>query len=126
MSIYFCPSNWLQILGEEAYSGVRINVTKHLYNYNTVQVGLILCDFFLCNFALAHRPYSDHFSSLKDNFRFNAIWHTLSTAVLFCRRLAESDVTFMPSVMCTDYLDCDTITGADIAPFQRHWLLLQT
>jgi hypothetical protein len=46
-----------------------------------------------------------HFSNLRDNFRFNAIWHRLSVVMLiFCRRLAGSDVTVTPSVTCVDWL----------------------
>jgi len=58
-----------------------------------------------------------HFSNLCDNFlfnticdrwyvitfQFNVIWHTRSMATLVvCWRLAESDVTVMPSVMFMD------------------------
>jgi len=40
------------------------------------------------------------FLNLQHNFWFIAIWHGQSLAALiFCRRLAESDVTAMPSVM---------------------------
>jgi hypothetical protein len=40
---------------------------------------------------------------LHDTFQFNAIWHRPSVFVLiFCKRLAGSDVTVTPSVMCMD------------------------
>jgi hypothetical protein len=46
-----------------------------------------------------------HFSNLRDNFHFNAIWHRQSVAALiFCRRLAGSDITVTPSVTCMDWL----------------------
>jgi len=46
-----------------------------------------------------------HFWNSRSNFRFNAIWHRqFVTALIFCRRLAESGVTVMPSVMCMDWL----------------------
>jgi hypothetical protein len=41
-----------------------------------------------------------HFSNLHDNFLFDVILHRLSLVILiFCRRLAESDVTIMSSVI---------------------------
>jgi hypothetical protein len=61
-----------------------------------------------------------HFSNLRDNFlfntichrwyvitfQFNVIWHTWSMATLvLCWRLATSDVTVIPSVMCMDWLN---------------------
>jgi hypothetical protein len=56
-------------------------------------------------FALTWLEHLHHFSNLCDNFQFNAIWHRRSMAALiFCRRLAESDVTVAPSVMCMDWL----------------------
>ena len=71
----------------------------------TVQAGLILGNFFLHDFALTCFENVHHFLHLRDNFQFNAIWHIQSMVTLiFCRRLAESDVTFMPSVMCMDGL----------------------
>jgi hypothetical protein len=46
-----------------------------------------------------------HVSNLCSNFQFNMIWHRLSVAALiFCRRLAERDVTVTPSVMCMGWL----------------------
>jgi hypothetical protein len=46
-----------------------------------------------------------HFLNLRNNFRFNAIWHRRSVvALIFCRRLAGSDVTVTPSVTCMDWL----------------------
>ena len=46
-----------------------------------------------------------HFSNLCDNFQFNTIWHRWSMAALiFCRRLVESDVTVTPTVICMDWL----------------------
>ena len=71
----------------------------------TVQAGLILRNFFLHDFALKWLENVHHFLYLHDNFQFNAIWHGQSMGTLvFCRGLAESDVTFMPSVMCRDGL----------------------
>ena len=46
---------------------------------------------------------------MRNNFRFNAMWPTRSVVVLvFCRMLAESDVTFT-SVTDVDYIS-DIIT----------------
>jgi len=39
-------------------------------------------------------------------------------------RLAESDITVMPSVMCTDRLCWWYKHVADVVPLQQHWLLL--
>ena len=57
------------------------------------------------NFALSQIENLHHLSNLHDNFRFNAIWHGQSMAALmFCKRLAESEVTVMPTVTCMDWL----------------------
>ena len=43
--------------------------------------------------------------TICDNFWFNVIWHMQSVAALiFCRRLAGSDITITPSVMCMNWL----------------------
>ena len=43
---------------------------------------------------------------MRNNFRFNAMWHTRSVVVLvLCRVLAESDVTF------TSVTDVDYVSG---------------
>jgi len=56
-------------------------------------------------FALNWLETVHHFLHLRDNFQLNVIWHRQSMGThVFCRRLAESDVTFMPSVMCMDGL----------------------
>jgi len=61
--------------------------------------GLVLCDFFLCDCALMQLENFYHFSNLYDNFCLNAIWCRRSMAALvFCRRLAESDITVTLSV----------------------------
>jgi hypothetical protein len=40
-------------------------------------------------------------SNLRDNFRFNAIWHRRTVVTLiFCRTLAGSDVTHATSHVC--------------------------
>ena len=66
----------------------------------TAQAGLVLRNFFLHDFALKWLENVHHFLHLSDNFQFNAIWHRQSMGTLvFCWRLAESAVTFMPSVV---------------------------
>jgi len=46
-----------------------------------------------------------HFFNSIDNFQFNAIWHRRFLAPLvLCWRLAQSDVTVTPSIMCMDRL----------------------
>jgi hypothetical protein len=63
-----------------------------------IQAGLVLHDFALTQLENLH-----HFSNLCDNFRFNMMWHRLFVATLiFCRRLAESDITVLLSVTCMD------------------------
>jgi hypothetical protein len=43
--------------------------------------------------------------TIRDTFRFNLIWHGGNVAAHFlCWRLAERDVTVMPSVTCMDWL----------------------
>jgi len=70
-----------------------------------IQAGLILRDFFFAQFASAEPENSPHFLNLCNNFRFTMIWYRCSvTALVFCRRLAESDVTVMPLVMCMNRL----------------------
>jgi hypothetical protein len=55
------------------------------------------------NFALMQLENLHQFSNLHDNFQFNEIWHRRSVVTLiFCRRLAGSDVTLTPSVTCMD------------------------
>ena len=66
---------------------------------------LVLRNFILRDFAVTWLENLDHFSNLRNNFRFNAIWRRRSMAVLIiCRRLAESDVTITLSVTCMDWL----------------------
>jgi hypothetical protein len=70
-----------------------------------LQADLILRNFILHNFTLMQLQNLQHFSNLRDNFPFNAIWHRRSMALLmFCRRLSESGVTIKPSVTCTNWL----------------------
>jgi hypothetical protein len=59
----------------------------------------------LCNFALMRLENLHHFSDLHDNFWFNAIWHRQSMGMsICCRRVAESVITVMQTVMCMDWL----------------------
>jgi len=70
-----------------------------------IKAGLVLHDFILCNFAFMHFENLHHFSNLHNNFWFSAIRHRRSvSALIFCRRLADSDITVMPSVTCMDWL----------------------
>jgi hypothetical protein len=58
---------------------------------------LILCDFVLQDFAFTQLENLHNLSNLKENCRFNAIWHRRSVAALiFCKKLAESDVIVTP------------------------------
>jgi hypothetical protein len=63
-----------------------------------IQAGLILSDFAVMLLEDLHR-----FLNLLDSFWFNAFWQTQSLATLvLCWRLAETDVTVMPLLMCMD------------------------
>jgi hypothetical protein len=65
-----------------------------------IQVVLILR-----NFALPWLENLDNFSNLRNNFQFNAIWHRQSVVTLiFCRRVAGSDVTVTPPVTRMEWL----------------------
>ena len=71
----------------------------------TGQAGLILHDFFLCDFTLMWLENLHDFLNLCENFRLNAVWHRWSVAALvLCWRLAESNVIVLLSVMCMDWL----------------------
>ena len=43
-----------------------------------IQTGLVVCDFFLRDFALTRYQNLHHFSDLSDNIHFNAIWRIRS------------------------------------------------
>jgi hypothetical protein len=77
----------------------QTNIRITWYKY-IIQVVLVLHDFALMQLANLH-----HFLNLHNNFRFNVIWHTLSTVMfIFCRRLTGSDITVTPTVMHVDWL----------------------
>jgi hypothetical protein len=61
---------------------------------------LVLRDLFMRDFALTRLKNLHHFTNLRENFRFDAIWQGRSVAATFCHRLAGSDVTVTPSVTC--------------------------
>jgi hypothetical protein len=85
-----------------------------------VQAGLILCDFFLCDFTLMWLENSHHSLHLCDNFWFEVIWHKRSLATLvLCWRPAESDVPVTPVTSHWWY----NHGGWCSFPFQWHWLL---
>jgi hypothetical protein len=66
-------------------------------------MSLSLCNFFLPNFALMQLENLHHFLNFHDNVQLKVIWHTKLVAVLVLSwRLAESDDTVTPSVMCMD------------------------
>jgi hypothetical protein len=50
--------------------------------YSGIQVVLVLHDLVLRDFALTRLENLHHFSNLRDNFRFNTIWHTRSVVAL--------------------------------------------
>jgi hypothetical protein len=68
--------------------------------FENIYTRLVLRDFVLWDFALTQLENLHNFSNSSDDFRFNAIWHTRSVAaIMFCRRLEESDVTVTPSLI---------------------------
>jgi len=76
-----------------------------IINQTHTKAGLILHEIFLCDFALMQLENLHHISNLCDNFRFNTIWHMRSVVTLItCRRLAESEISVMPSNTCMDWL----------------------
>ena len=75
------------------------------FNYYKLQAYLISCDFFLWDFAVTWLEIYTIFLNLHGNIQFNVIWHRRSAAAfIFCGRLAGSDITVMPFVMCMVYL----------------------
>ena len=61
--------------------------------------------FRFARFRLKRFENLHHFSYLRHNFWFNAIWHRRSAvALIFCRKLAGCDVTVTPSVTCMEWL----------------------
>ena len=59
----------------------------------------------LYNFALMWLENLHQFSNLHNNFQFNAIsQHMIHVHAIFCRRLADSDITVTNSVKCMDWL----------------------
>jgi hypothetical protein len=97
-----------------------------ILNNSYVQAGLLVCNFLLHNIASAQLENLQHILNLRDNFHSNTIWQRQSMAALiFCWRLAESDVIFTPSAMYMDYIG-DTIMQLMLFPLLHHWLLLST
>ena len=95
------PTALLPLCTSETAFNLGFEKKKHI----RVQAGLNLCDLFFYNFTLMWLEKLHHFSNLCNNFQFNAICHRWSMATfIFCRRLAESDVTLMPSVTYMDWL----------------------
>jgi len=63
---------------------------------------------------------------LPENLQFNTMWHGQSVlALIICRKLAESDVTAMPSVSCMEKLRWWYNRVAQF-PIQQHWPFLPT
>lgn len=68
-----------------------------------VQAGLFLRELFLRDLILTRLATLHHFSNLRDNLRFNAVWRTRSVVTLvLCWELVESDDTITLSVTCMD------------------------
>ena len=108
---------WLMLFGP------LINTRHKNWNALTTQSkstsntgSLILYIFFPRDFASMQLENLRHFSNLRDNSRFSAIWHTRSLAALSCWRLAESEITIMPSVTGMDWLCWWYNHVADVLP----------
>ena len=68
---------------------------------NWIKASLFLRDFFLRDFPLKRCENLHHFSNLCDNAQFSSIGHIESVVTLvLCWRLAENDITVVPSVTC--------------------------
>jgi len=66
-----------------------------------VPAGLVLCNLILCNFALTQLQNLHHFSNLCNKCWSHVIWHRQYMALLiFCRKLAENDITVTAPVTC--------------------------
>jgi len=62
-----------------------------------VLADLVLCNFYLQDFAFTQLEYLHNISNLRENCQLNAIWHRRSVvALIFCKKLAESDVIVTP------------------------------
>jgi hypothetical protein len=65
-------------------------VYKCLYTVYAVEVTLVLRDFVLRDLSLTQLEILHQFSNLRNNIRFNTIWHRrFIVTVIFCRRLQE-------------------------------------
>jgi len=80
---------------------LRVNWQSHIFAH-----GWSNCDWLLVhNSALMRLENFQHFFNLHNNFWFNAIsqkWFMCK--LIFCKKLAESDITVTPSVKCMDWL----------------------
>ena len=102
------------------------NRKKFSVLFRSIQAGLILCKFSLCNFILTWLENLHHFLNLFDNFRFNMIWPPQSMATLvLCWRLAGSYSTVMPSVTCMDWFHWWCNHAAHVVPFNSNGFCYQ-
>ena len=70
-----------------------------------VLADLVLRDLFLQDLGFKRLENLHNLSNLSENCRLNVIWHRRSVAALiFSKKLAESNVIVMPCVTC-DYMD---------------------
>lgn len=69
-------------------------------SFQAYQAGLIVCNFFLRDFALTRLENIHHFLNLYDNVWFNVIWHGWSVVTLTLMKLSSKWCHCMPSVMC--------------------------
>jgi hypothetical protein len=85
---------------KDVATAVKCTCTAYLPNLGA-QAGLVLHKFFMHNFYLMLLKNLHHFPNLCNNFWFNVVWHRQSMVAWITRmRLAESDITVIPSVVC--------------------------
>ena len=92
--------DWLIAILSSVVQTLRVNWQSHIFAHRQVSLWLLLH-----NFALMQLENLQHFSNLRSNFWFDEISHRwFMCTLIFCRGLAESDITVTPSVKCMDSL----------------------
>jgi hypothetical protein len=69
------PETQVRMLPHEPSCSIIKLLVCCLLECNSIQAGLILCEFFLCDFVSTQLEGLRLFLYLRDNFWFNTIWH---------------------------------------------------